>query len=171
MKKSQIPSQMFTYIFILIVIGMLLFFGIRWLGSIMNKEEQISMAKVKVDMENSFEEIKYNYGSWSYEEFNIPSEARKVCFLDKGYSNNGGEGYYQNTDLCTSGTDDFDPLICDAWGAQDQNIVFDPIDAMGGMSIDVRDVEVDGGYICFNNTNGRIKAKLTGKGDAVKVSR
>ena len=170
MRKAQIPSQMFTYIFVLLVIGMLMFFGVKWIGSIMDKEEQISNAKVKINMENAFEEIKHNYGSWENEEFRVPGKVNRVCFLDKGYSQQGGEGFYEYTDLCTSGTDDYDPLICDAWGAEDQNVVFDPMDAVE-ISVDVRDVEVDGGYLCVNNTNGRIRVKLTGKGDVVKVSK
>ena len=82
-KKAQIESQMFIYIFTLIVIGLLLYLGVKWLIDLSNKGNQVNVAQLKVDMENAFEEIKYNYGSWRYEEFLIPNGVNKICFLDK----------------------------------------------------------------------------------------
>ncbi|MGM5481853.1 MAG: hypothetical protein ACQESF_00175 [Nanobdellota archaeon] len=166
MSKAQIPSQMFTYILTLLVIGMMLFLGVKWLGSLMDKSEDISMAKTKVEMESAFEKIKTNFGSWEYKEFRIPSEATRVCFLDRNYAKNGD---YKSTGICTEGNSDYNPIICEAWGAETQSIVFEPMDAME-MTVDVNYVEVEGGYICFKNENGVIRVKLTGKGNAVKVS-
>lgn len=168
MKRAQIPSQMFTYILTMLVIGMLLFLGVKWVGTIMDRGSDITMAKIKTDMEGAFEDIKYSYGSWKNEEFVLPSEVERVCFFDEEKRK---DETYRNTDICTVDDDDYSPTICDSWGQEGSNIVFDPIRSMDA-EINVRDIEVDEpGYLCVNETNGRIKVKLTGQGDSVKVSR
>lgn len=170
-RKSQMPSQMFTYIFTLLVIGMLMFFGVKAIGYLIETFDDVTMVEAKKSIESAFEKIKSNYRSWQKKEFRVPDEVNRVCFLDKEYATEEGEDWYKNTGLCKKSSDDYAPLVCDAWGARDQNVVFTPIDAMK-VGVDVQYVKVESpGYLCVNNTNGKVVVKLTGEGDAVKVSR
>lgn len=164
-KKGQMPSQMFMYILSMIIIGLMIYLSMKWMGSLFRTQEDISVAQIKIDMENAFEKIKYNYGSWKFEEFSVPSGINKVCFLDEGM---GKSGQYRDKGLCNEGHDDYDPLICDAWEGGLQNVAFDPrID----VPVYISDVKVGGeGYLCQEVDSGKIKVKLTGLGNAVKVS-
>lgn len=170
-KKSQVPAQMFTYILTILIIGLMLYFGVSWLGTLMEHSGSISTTQLKTNLEDSFEEMRGNFGSMREYQFLVPQGITTVCFLDRDESESAGGSVeaLQAGDLCGKY-----PLICEVWADPSQNIAFDPeLD----MPIEVRDVVIEDGddelcegkCICKDTSNGRFSVRLVGKGDAVEV--
>ncbi|MFW6013860.1 MAG: hypothetical protein ACOCQG_01685 [Candidatus Nanoarchaeia archaeon] len=168
-KNAQIPAQMFTYILTLLIIGLMLYFGVSWIGTLMGHSESISDTRLKTQLDDAFEEMKGNYGSMREYDFRVPQGLRTVCFLDKEEGEEAGSVEALNAgDFC----DDY-PLICEVWVDPSQNIAFEPsLD----MPIEISDVEIaDGDGVCENKcmckniTDGMFSVRLVGKGDTVEV--
>ncbi len=164
MKKSQAESHMFVYIMTMVVIGVLLFLGTKWLLMLVDKGCDVEVIKMKKTIENQFEKIKYNRNSYEWVEFFIPcDDVEKVCFFDSEYAANGK---YKTSGICTEGDDDFDLMLCDAWGTGETSIAFKPFLEN---TVYLEDVRVKDGYLCLDVDLGKIKVKLVGLGDGVLV--
>lgn len=164
MKRAQGPSQMFVYIITLIVIGLMLYMSVKWIGGIQSTAKEIDVASLKSDLENSFESIKYKPYSMSTESFVIPDGINTVCFLDATFPQK------MLRPICDPGNNsEFDPLMCNDWH-DNQSVVFRPSDIVT-RPIYLEDVRVGEGYLCFEVQQGKINVRLEGKGNAVKVTR
>jgi hypothetical protein len=165
MRKAQ-AQQVFIYLLTIIIIGLMFFFGIKWMGKLWEQHDKINVVQLKVDMETAFNKIRTNYGSQQMHEFRIPGDITKVCFIDQSqYLGKSSKG------LCSAGSPDYEPIMCDLWdGIGDENVLFSPAELIES-PIYVKDVRIGGdGYICYKVSNNRIKVRLTGLGDSVKVS-
>ncbi len=170
-KKAQVPAQMFTYILTLLIIGLMLYFGVGWLGDLISHADEIEEVQFKNQLENTFEEMKGDYGTMREESFRTPGDIQRVCFLDSDKGDDADSIAQLPDDIC----DDY-PMICDTWLDEGQNIAFYPDDEFD-LYIDFADIEVDDGddfcedyCVCRNVTDGRFSVTLIGRGDTVEVT-
>ena len=171
-KKAQVPAQMFTYILTLIIIGLMLYFGVSWIGNLMGTSERISTTQLKVSLEDAFEEMKGNYGSMHRYDFQVPGDIAEVCFLNRSQSEQATHTIELPDVFC-----DKNPHMCQVWLDPNQNIAFEP---ELGMPIEVKDVVIDeeegdvdcdGKCLCKDIIQGGFSVRLVGRGDAVEVKR
>ena len=96
MKKGQLLSQPFIYIFAIIVIGLILIFGFRYVGKLLKVGCQVETLGFSQDIQAKVNElVSLSYGS-SFEcalvrasgqsghdcEFVIPDNVAGICFVD-----------------------------------------------------------------------------------------
>ncbi|MFW6013545.1 MAG: hypothetical protein ACOCQG_00060 [Candidatus Nanoarchaeia archaeon] len=161
---------MFTYILTLLIIGLMLYFGVDWIFTLLGYFGLITDTQLKTQLDDAFEEMEGNYGSMREYDFRVPQGLRTVCFLDKEEGEEAGsvEALNDMDDFCG----DY-PVICETWVDTSQNIAFEPpLD----MRIEIRDVEIVDGDdvcnekgICKNITDRMFSVSLVGKGDTVEV--
>ncbi len=104
MKKGQLLSQPFFYIFAIVVIGLLLIFGFKYAGKILNTSCQVETLDFVSDVQAKVNELySLSYGS-SFEcsivrasgqtenkcELVLPDNVKGICFVDtkKSYDKN-----------------------------------------------------------------------------------
>jgi hypothetical protein len=167
--KKGDAGQVFVYILTVLIMGLMLYFGVKWIIGLMSTTGEIEVAQLKIDLETSFEKIRPNTRSWQNVVFNVPEGLKKVCFVDSSYS----LADKKNSGLCQPATPanlDYNPIMCNAWKSNnDENIMFDPpVDK----AIYIKDIKVDSssGYKCFLVENNKFRVKLTGLGVGVRVS-
>ena len=155
---------MFIYILSLIIIGLLLFFGIRWIGDLIDTTKVIDATKFKVDLENAFNSIRAQYGSSKIYEFVLPDGIDQICFVDSRV-------IPANQGICKATDDYYDPIMCDAWRDNTSSVLFSPpiqADIDVGL-VEISDIRKD---LCFKTVNShRIKLRLIGLGDMVRIEK
>jgi|SRR3989344_724674 len=96
MKRGQLLSQPFTYIFAILVIGMILIFGFRYVNKLLETGCQVEILDFSSDVQKKVNQLSsLSFGS-SYEcslvnspgqsgnkcEFIIPKGVKGICFVD-----------------------------------------------------------------------------------------
>lgn len=96
MKRGQLLSQPFFYIFAIIVIGLILVFGFKYVGKVLNTGCQVEVLDFTGDVQAKVNDlVALSYGS-SFEcsvvkgsgqsnsrcEFVLPDNVRGICFVD-----------------------------------------------------------------------------------------
>ena len=79
-KKAQ-TSEIFFFILAIVIIGLLLLFGVKYIMELGSKVNQIELVQFKTDLENSAEEYRPVYGKWKKLTFSVPVGILKVCFV------------------------------------------------------------------------------------------
>jgi hypothetical protein len=165
-RKAQVQNEIFFYIMAIIVIGLLLFLGVKWIMGIIENMNIIKMNQFRMGLVNTFDgQRKLPYNSHQKVSIqDVPGSIKKVCFVEKKQGVNHG-----TTGLCTMGNADYNPEMCMLWGSEDPvNTYFtEPL-----QMINVGNIQIDGdGYICMNITNSQLSIKLVSMGDSVKIAR
>jgi hypothetical protein len=163
MKRGQMQGEMFIYLMTILVIGLLLFLGIKWIVGLKDQQEIILRTQFKQGLENQFEQI--TYGSTQEMTLDVPATVGRMCFVETRKKIT-----YQDKGLCMSGNADYDPLICNEWTDNSSAVIFSP--ALG-IDVDIGVVGIDNaqGYLCYDTKNGKkITITITGMGTYVKVS-
>jgi hypothetical protein len=173
MESKGQTTQIFFFILAIIIIGLLLLFGVKYIMELGDKVDQIDVVRFKTDLEGYAEEITPVYGRWKKLELNVPIGINKVCFVQHGTF---GAGYLYHTqkNLCISGSHDYNFLMCQSW--QDnptRNVYTDPFDALD-VEVDLGTIAVvgtnaDDYYLCIDTTDHYMKLKMTGYGDHVLI--
>ena len=87
MKKAQMMSQPLYYVFILIVIALIFFFGFKMIKGVLDTQEQAKCVEFKIGLESYFNNIyALNPGTKISYELSVPKDATRVKFKDE---NNG----------------------------------------------------------------------------------
>jgi hypothetical protein len=162
MKKGEISNQFFLYIFTLIVIGMLLVLGVKWIIGLWHQANYVDWNKFKADFEDSFDGIRPNSQSSKSFEINVPGGVDMVCLIDRHLipSTQG---------VCDPSSDYYNSMICNSWRDNVSSISFY---GASPVEINIGQVFVDTPThdICFDlSRNRRISFKMQGLGDSVRV--
>lgn len=163
MRRGQVENQIFIYLMTVLVIGFLLFFGIRWFGGLIKQEDLIQELQFKSALENAFDRQRSNYGSSAPKEFIAPGTGR-VCFVDTqiGLNARPFKG------LCVQSHADYDPYMCNDWKDNVSAVVaWPPL----SVEINIGAVELpEPNYVCFDTVSTkRIKVTLVGLGNRVRI--
>lgn len=168
MAKAQ-TSEIFFFILAIVIIGLLLLFGVKYIMELGTKVNQIDVLRFKTDIEGYAKEIGPVYGKWQKIELDVPGGIDKICFVQHETFTESPL-YIQQEGICTKGHEDYDLLMCSAWQEDSSRNVFTkPFDELD-LGIDLGALEVGSSYeqyLCFDTTSGFLKIKMTGKGDRV----
>ena len=151
-KKAQIQSQIFIYVFALLVISLILFFGIKSLASFKKDTEKVVLVNFVNDLKSRVASITSEYDSVEEVTLDLPKEYTTVCFLNKDASPT-------------------DYAIVNEYIGTDNN-VFILKENLLEKEFNAGKIRVmDGtGSLCIDNTNGEITFILTGKGKYSEIS-
>jgi hypothetical protein len=169
--KGQ-TTQIFFFIFAIIVIGLLLLFGVKYIMELGEKVDQIDVVRFKTALEGYAEEISPVYGRWKKLEIDVPTGITKVCFVQHETSDGNPYLYHTTQGLCDSSHQDYNFLMCQAWqDDQTRNVYTNPFDGLD-VGIDLGPIEtgsVDEYYLCLDTTAHYVRIKMTGYGDHVLI--
>ncbi len=178
--KGQ-TNEIFYFILAIIVMGLLLLFGVRYIMELGEKVEQIDLVRFKTDLEGYAKQIAPVYGKWrKLEQLAVPSGIDRICFVQLERFDveelKTELLYKQQKGLCTKGHEDYDFLMCQAW--QDdatRNVYTDPFDELaigiflGPLEVKGKDAEEEQYYLCIDTTDHYLRIKMTGYGDRVLI--
>jgi hypothetical protein len=176
-KKGMGIGQVFIFIVAAITFALIMIFGYNAINSFLESGENIEFVQYKTDLENSIKKIYTEYGAVRVEQFNVPGNYEKVCFVDMGYKANEQE----IKKLCKN-----DPLACDTWrtaiaenghSSVEQNVFLYPrkkqqvMIKVNPITIsDIDDEDLRLGFVCIKIKDGTFSLILEGKGDHTEVS-
>ena len=152
MKKAQIQSQIFIYVFALLVISLILFFGIKSISSFKKDTEKVIMVNFITDLKSQVNSITSEYDSIQKVSLDLPKEYKVVCFIDK----NANTPYeivneYSNTDN-------------NIFILKENNMLEEEFNAGKLDIINLDDTSPNPDYLCLTNNLGKVEFMLKGKG-------
>lgn len=158
-KKGQLMGQPFVYIFIIIVVALVLFFGIKLLIGLLDFGESAEFNKFTNLIETKIDKVHSDsYGSTiSLDNILVPSSITEVCIIDRSL---------EDFDSSLVKDEDLKEFVSLSWsGNRDENMFF--------ASEDVEFVEMD--YLVLEGVNPlcdkthdrKLDIKLTNQGNII----
>jgi hypothetical protein len=170
MKKAQ-SSEIFFYILAIVIVGLLLLFGVRYIIQLGSKMNQVDMIQFKTELEGYANDIRPSYGKWEKLEISVPAGIDILCFVQHN-TFTASPLYIQQQGLCLKDNPDYNFLMCNAWQEDTtRNVYTDPFDELDvGINLGAIDVgDSSTYYLCMDTSSGILKIKMTGKGDKVLI--
>src|SRR3989344_5866309 len=83
MKKAQLLSMPFVYIFIVIVLVFVIYFGVRTIKNVVDLGETVEYKTFVIKLEERFDTVMTldKGSSVSLKELNFPNEIKEICFI------------------------------------------------------------------------------------------
>ncbi|MBN1376918.1 hypothetical protein JW949_01140 [Candidatus Woesearchaeota archaeon] len=154
--KAQI-SQLFIYIFIIVIVGAILMIGYKSINNFISKGCDVEKITFKEQTESLIN--KYNdYGSYHEERINAPCSFSKVCFVNT--STIGKPVNYEDLTIKTSVMNGVEKNIF---------LIGDYTSAVGYVDLIYVDDEEGTGVICFNAQGGNFYIGFEGMGKSTKI--
>lgn len=158
-KKSQIQSQIFIYVFAVIVVSLILIFGVKAIFSVKKDTDNIAIVNFQTDLKTIVASVASEYGSIQKAELILPKEFKQVCFTDSlTNSVNIPSGY---------------PLIKNALesGVLDNIHVIKSANDINEFKTQTNlSVNYNNHFFCVNNTQGRIIFTIKGLSRYAEIS-
>jgi len=82
MRKAQIQGQVFIYILILVIAGIIFIFGFNALQAFTKDIETSKLIKFEKDADRIFTKVGTEYGSRETYTFSLPSDYTEICIVD-----------------------------------------------------------------------------------------
>ena len=163
MKKAQVQGQVFIYILVVIIIGLLLLFGIRGFGGIVKQGCTVQEIQFKAGLESSIRQSTA-YGTVLNDQLDAPCDFQELCFVDtKSLLENPASVSSSNFFIRNSVEDGVKRNI---FLVEDDGTI-NP----NSMYVDAVLVEEPSKSICFNKENGKFSMVLEGTGKYTKIRR
>ena len=80
MKKAQIASQIFVYIFALFVISLILWFGVKAIYSFTKQAEEIELVRIETDLKARISSVAAEYDTREKVEVRLSKKFKDICF-------------------------------------------------------------------------------------------
>jgi len=163
-RKGMTIGMVFIFIVAAVTFALIMIFGYKMITDFMAKGGEVEFFQFKSDLETSVKKIYTEYGSVRMEEYSLPMEFERICFVDLGMD-------------CPEDCN-FDAYACDVWkdagdyeGA-DENVFLKPLSeiAIKVYKIELYENDEKKGYLCFDIVKGRFKLRLEGRGDRTRLS-
>lgn len=156
MSRGQVQSQVFTYIFGLVIVGIVLLLGYTLVTGLGRDVQEINTKQVQTDLESIIRSASQEYGSMHKEKVPVPDKFTQVCFVKSDVKN------INPADIPS----DY-PLIADSVrSATDKNVFL--MDPKLADSFFIDNLVVDGTLLCIENSNG-ITFRVEGLGNLAKI--
>ena len=160
-KRSQIPSTVFIYALAAIIIALILIFGYKAIGKLIQTSTATETAKFKADLKNIIIEDT-SYGKRDFVSISIPTGYEELCFVMDNLAGNNPilERYPLAQDVAESANNVFladidgniDPFYVEAF-----EIEQDP------------DYETTPEALCIKQASGELKFRIEGQGDRALI--
>ena len=163
MNKRGISSQIFIWIFAMVVLGVIIYFGFDMIGKTWCFGKKVDTVKFHQDLKMKVEEIYLlSKGSNAKAEFSVPNGIREVCFCDNcNFNNNRKDDYVaKNSDIKNT-----IETIPDAG-----NIFFSSDDdCVDASPIRIKEIMFELNPLWFDTSRGKLNIVLENIGDKVRV--
>ena len=161
MKKGQVQAQIFVYVLAMLVIGLVLLYGYKSIGTMQERAKQVDILGLKNEIMKSIEKVSNDYGTVRAPTLNVPEGYAELCFIDLDHS--------PASDLQSE-----HPLVYEAWEDKSANVFLikelaDESFLVGEEGKSLIDI-VNPNYICFQVINNRVKIRLEGTGGQAQLS-
>ena len=152
MKKAQVESQVFIYLFALISISLFMVYALRFVLAYQHNIYTTEMLTFIQDFDSEMSSIGSQFGSSEvYHVKNAPNDYSQICFLNLG--------------SCPGLSCSSHPIIEDSCKNKIKQNVFLIKNGITQFAFYSKDMQVgNGGLVCINMTSGRFNVKLSGKG-------
>ena len=166
MARAQIGSQVVIFILALLIGSLVLLFGYRALRGILGGAEDAAMIQFERDLEKTVRDL--SYGSTRRKTLTVPGNHLSICFADLAYlrsltpppspSSEAGKLYLLEKYRVVN-----DSVFS---GSADSNVFLMPD---GSESFPVGSLEIEGGLLCLDLSDGRTEVGFRGKGNRTEV--
>lgn len=154
-KKSQLQSETLVYALAIVIVGVVLVLGYRFITTSSSRGEQVSQIQLKNSIQNSVSTLSSDYGSVKVKTFNVPTKYNELCFTSTKNSNELPKAFVEKN-----------PIAADAVETgKNAFLLGDDFD-----SFTVGDLKLPNKVTCIPAVNGKISLKIEGKGDSSLVS-
>jgi len=153
MKKGEVTSQIFLYVMVVVVMGLSLLLGYKYISQFSNQASVMSLDIFKKDLTTSINTVSTNFGEVDVVDLKLPTKYSKVCFI-----NNGANPELDKYPLIQSSVDS---------GAVDNVFV---MSKKIELSFKTANIIVEQGPLCIDNNAGVVKIKIESLGNSVKLS-
>ncbi len=169
-KRGQ-ATQVFLYVIMVLVVGLVLVLGYKGIGALLETGEETGMIEFKGDVQSAVKKGA-SYGRISTYELSTGSDYEELCFIDRGAFAGAGslplgdapplvqDSVKTSQSTKTVKEDDYNVFVLR--GDQIEPILADPIELEPNGNL---------GWRCFNLSSGRISLVFKGEGDATYVVR
>ncbi len=166
-KKAQIQSQIFIYIFAIIVVSLILIIGAKAIFSVKKDTDKISFVNFQTDLKAKAASAASEYGSVQKGEFYLPKDVKQVCFVNPDFGSSKTSLSAANANLY--------PLIQNSLYSNVLDNVYliksvNDVEAFKTQTKIVVPNSVNTHFLCINNTNGKVSFTLKGMSKYVEVS-
>lgn len=151
---------MFMYIMTIVVIGLIILFGYKAIGNLMEVGDTASKVRFQKDFQNSVAQGR-SYGRITTHTFAVGDDYSHVCMIDRRAF---------KTDILSASRTVKNPLIRDSVETGAPENAFLVLEDGTLEPYEVEDLEVDEGGLCVQVSSGRVRMRFEGKGNRVKVS-
>ncbi len=157
MKKSQITGQIFVYIIIIVVVGLIFLLGYNYSSKLISLKCDAEKTSFEKSLE-SFADKYDGYGEVANEKLKAPCDYKKVCFVDSEYIKQQSHetGMIDNPII---------RLSLEEGAEQNVFIIGKQTEPMGFSS----KIRVEGNYVCINQTRGYFNIRFRGTSEQAFV--
>lgn len=165
--KGQI-NQIFVFIMAIVVAGLILLFGIRFIGDYLEKQDQILLTDFINDVETRVSST--SFGSVDISSFRLPKDYEMVCFVD--YENSPSDPSLHSkivADVQSRGGvfgNEFNNamFLIDTKGTPEENDDSIQSNVVGKVKVS------DPYWVCFTSGSGRLSLRFEGVKGGTLVS-
>ncbi len=175
MNKRGQATQVFLYVIMVLIVGLVLILGYKGIGALLGDIEETGIIEFRGDVQSAVKKGA-SYGRVSTYDFDTGSDHEKLCFVDRGAFKGSGSlnigdapPLIEDSVITSRGTtdikeDDFNVFVLR--GDQIEPILTGPLEldkpgASAGHT----------SFKCFNLTSGRVSIVFKGDGDSTYVVR
>jgi len=162
-KKGFTVAQVFMFILTVVVFGVILTIGTKFIGGLIDAGNDAACVKLEQDLNKRVSSVAGNYGSERVYSLIVPGGAEEVCFVDYEAIDPLG-----NIIEDTEGIETNYPIIAELWKAKSNNVFLIPEGKICS-DYDIEELAVEGGSVCLPVLSGEIELNLEGRGDAAIV--
>ncbi|MFH1133839.1 MAG: hypothetical protein V1735_05065 [Nanoarchaeota archaeon] len=160
MRKAQIQSQVFVFIFAAVLMGLIFFFGWKWFNQLNDSRREVMFLEFKDDLKAALESKRY--GDRDEVRLKLPGTAKELCFvdLDKDVTATtwpASQGHSLMKDSVESGQQ------INAFLVTSKTV---PLDYVGKVTVSNAGLM----FLCITANANTVTFWLEGKGDHVEVS-
>jgi len=157
MNRGQISSTVFTYIFAIVVIAIILLLGYRYISGTQKNIEKADLILFKNKLTNDIETISQDFGSSKKVSYSVSAE--ELCLLDLGKS----------SEISSNPKMDSYPIIKDSVQSNVKKNAF----VLGNKIFEsyfVGNIEINDPFFkCFKPLSGKISFVIEGKGNRTLI--
>ncbi len=158
--KKAISSEIFIYIFGMIVVGIILIFGYQKIAQLTEAQNSIEIPRLQKQIE-SLAKSAMGSGNVILEDVVLPKGFEEICIIDLDKA--------ASTSLNTGTDEDKRPIIYDSWSDKIQKNVYLVGKKTESFYIDKLKPSGAVGVVCIKLTDGRAKLRFEGKGSYTLV--
>lgn len=160
MRRAQGTTQVIVFILALLIGSLVLIFGYTSLQKILKASGEAEMVKFQDNLESTLRGL--SYGSTRKKTITVPGNYLSICFADLNELNSQGQEQFE-----LDYGDDY-ALVADSVfsGAKKNVFLLSPKDFV---PFYVGDLEIEGGFACFNISAGRVEVGFEGLGNRTRV--